>query len=158
VKVPKRARRDRGASLVEFAMMMPFLILLLLGIIEFAWVFSENLDVRQGAREGARLTAVDLPPGNLALGGEICSRMDLVGGDATVTWVGDPTQIGDAGTMEAGDGVTVTVTSPRTSLTGLLEWAFPAGFTALVSTVEIRVEQPPTWGNGVYDCATMTFT
>ncbi len=148
----RRKRKDGGAALVEFALMMPLLLLLIFGIVEFGWLLSENLDVRQGAREGARLTAVDLPPGNALLGAEICSRMDLVGGDATITWEGDPTQIGDPGLMEAGDGVTVTVTSPRTTLTGFLDWAFPGGFVDLVSSVEIRVEQPPTWTDGVYVC------
>ena len=148
----RRKRKDGGAALVEFALMMPLLLLLLFGIVEFGWVLSENLDVRQGAREGARLTAVNLPAGgNVPLGAEICSRMDLVGGDATITWVGDPNQIGD-GTMQPGDGVTVTVTAPRTTLTGFLDFAFPAGFDFLVSSVEIRIEQLPDWTNGTYVC------
>ena len=156
----RRKRKDGGAALVEFALMMPLLLLLLFGIVEFGWVLSENLDVRQGAREGARLTAVSLPAGgNEPLGAEICSRMDLVGGDATITWESDPTQIISLPEkMDPGDGVTVTVTAPRTTLTGFLDFVFPATFDNLVSSVEIRVEQIPTWGDGVYDCRLMTFT
>ena len=155
----RRKRKDGGAALVEFALMMPLLLLLLFGIVEFGWVLSENLDVRQGAREGGRLTAVNLPAGgNGPLGAEICGRMDLVGEDATITWLGDPTQIGDLSVMEPGDGVRVTVTAPRTTLTGFLDFVFPATFDNLVSSVEIRVEQIPTWGDGVYDCRLMTFT
>ena len=152
----RRKRKDGGAALVEFALMMPLLLLLLFGIVEFGWVLSENLDVRQGAREGARLTAVNLPtgpkPSNGVLGAEICSRMDLVGGVATIEWKGDPEQIGGLGdtVMEPGDGVTVTVTAPLTTLTGLLDWAFPAS--SLVSSVEIRIEQPPDWIDGVHVC------
>ena len=41
------------------ALVAPFLLLLLFGIIEFAWVFGQNLSVTHGAREGARLAAVD---------------------------------------------------------------------------------------------------
>ena len=43
-----RKRGDKGANLVEFAMIAPFLILLLFGIMEFAWVFATNLDVKGG--------------------------------------------------------------------------------------------------------------
>ncbi|MCZ6566869.1 MAG: pilus assembly protein, partial [Actinobacteria bacterium] len=56
-----RKRGEKRANLVEFAILAPFLILLLFGIIEFAWVFATNLDVKHGAREGARITAVNTP-------------------------------------------------------------------------------------------------
>ncbi len=158
MRILKRARRENGASLVEFAMIAPFLILLLLGIVEFSWVFASNLDVKHGAREGARLTAVDLTGNNALLGAEICGRMDLVGGEATVTWEADPTDFADPGVLEVGDGVVVTVESPLRTLTGFIDWAFPASLTDLHSTVEIRIEQDPTWSNGSYDCGSGIFT
>ena len=54
-----RRPRERGAVLVEFAIISPVLALLLFGVIEFGWAFSQNLDVRHGAREAARLAAVE---------------------------------------------------------------------------------------------------
>jgi hypothetical protein len=153
----RRTNRDRGASLVEFAMIAPFLILLLLGIVEFSWAFAGNLDVRHGAREGARLTAVDVTGSNVTLGAEICGRMDLVGGDATITWTADPTDFGNIAALEVGDGVVVSVATPFNTLTGIIDWAFPASLTTLDSTVEIRIEQNPTWSDGSYDCATGVF-
>lgn len=154
----KRINREHGASLVEFAMIAPFLILLLLGVVEFSWVFAQNLDVKHGAREGARLTAVDESGDNALLGAEICGRMDLVGGEATVTWVADPTDYGNTTTLEVGDGVSVSVATPFSTLTGAIDWAFPTSLTTLDSTVEIRIEQAPTWSDGSYDCATTIFT
>ncbi len=156
-KARRGTNRDGGASLVEFAMIAPFLILLLLGVVEFSWVFAQNLDVRHGAREGARLTAVDDTGNNATLGAEICGRMDLVGGEATVTWVADPTDYGDVATLEVGDGAIVSVATPFSTLTGVIDWAFPASLTSLDSTVEIRIEQEPTWSDGSYDCATGIF-
>jgi len=138
---------EKGANLVEFAMVAPFLILLLLGIVEFSWTLATNLDVKQGAREAARLTAVNFPDtGNAALAAEICARMDLVGTDpaTTITWVSD-------GTPAVSEGVTLTVSTPRTSLTGLMDFFF-TGLTTLDSTVEIRIEQPPTWTDGTQTC------
>jgi len=46
--------RDRGASLVEFALVMPILFLILFGIIEFGAAYNDYQSIRQGAREGAR--------------------------------------------------------------------------------------------------------
>ncbi len=142
-----RKRGEKGASLVEFAMVAPFLILLLFGIIEFAWVFATNLDVKHGAREGARITAVNTPDtGNVDLAAEICSRMELVGSNTltSITWASD-------GTPAVGEGVTVTVSTPLTTLTGIMDWAF-GGAPTLDSTVEIRIEQPPDWSDGTENC------
>lgn len=142
-----RKRGEKGASLVEFAMVAPFLILLLFGIIEFAWVFATNLDVKHGAREGARITAVNTPDtGNVDLAAEICSRMELVGSNTatSITWASD-------GTPAVGEGVTVTVSTPLTTLTGIMDWAF-GGVPTLDSTVEIRIEQPPDWSDGTENC------
>jgi Flp pilus assembly protein TadG len=50
---------ERGAALVEFAILAPLLILLVLGIVEFGWIFGQFNDVRHAAREGARFAAVN---------------------------------------------------------------------------------------------------
>ena len=49
---------DSGASALEFAIVVPFLLLLLFGMIEFGFVFQGQLAVTHAAREGARLAAV----------------------------------------------------------------------------------------------------
>ena len=51
-------RHDRGQAVLEFALVLPILLLLLFGIIEFGIVFHDNLVLNQAAREGARLGAV----------------------------------------------------------------------------------------------------
>lgn len=48
-----RSRR-RGASIVEFALVVPILIALLMGILEFAMLGRNNLMLANAAREGAR--------------------------------------------------------------------------------------------------------
>ncbi len=53
---------ERGAVLVEFALISPFLFIILFGIIDFGWAFTQVLDTRHAAREGARLAAVDFQP------------------------------------------------------------------------------------------------
>ena len=58
MKTWRRLRQQRGAVAVEFALIMPVLLLILVGTLEFGRVWSQ-LQVFQGAaREGARCAAV----------------------------------------------------------------------------------------------------
>jgi Flp pilus assembly protein TadG len=54
-----RERRDRGAAAVEFALVVPLLIMLVFGIISFGIVFAQKLALGNGAREAARFGVVD---------------------------------------------------------------------------------------------------
>ena len=54
---PRRVRR-RGAALVEFALVMPLLLLLLVGIMEFGRAWSQTQVITDAARQGARLAAL----------------------------------------------------------------------------------------------------
>lgn len=52
------ARDERGSPAVEFALIAPVLILLLLGIVQFGFAFYTYNEMMNGAREGARRLAV----------------------------------------------------------------------------------------------------
>jgi len=54
----RRGRRDDGASAVEFALIAPVIVALLLGIIQFGFVFFEYIQVAHAAREGVRWAAL----------------------------------------------------------------------------------------------------
>jgi len=52
-------RRDsNGQSLVEFALVLPFLIILILGMIEFGWILNGKITLTSAAREGARVAII----------------------------------------------------------------------------------------------------
>lgn len=51
------AKRERGATLVEAALVFPLLFLVLMAIVEFGLAFKDDLSVGHGAREGARAGA-----------------------------------------------------------------------------------------------------
>jgi Flp pilus assembly protein TadG len=53
-----RLRRDAGAELVEFALVLPLLLLVLGGIVDFGILLQRQQVVTNAAREGARLAAV----------------------------------------------------------------------------------------------------
>jgi len=50
----QKNKRDRGANLVEFAVIAPFLFLMLFGVVEMARLVHGYTTVWSGAREGAR--------------------------------------------------------------------------------------------------------
>ena len=126
--------RQRGAAMVEFAIVLPLLLILLFGIIEAAWAFNQQLKVRHGAREGARLVAVNAGT-DLIVAGEVCDRMHF-SGDVDATGV----TIGTSGSA-IGDTATITIQAPYTGLTGFLDAIFSGS--TLTSIVEIRLEQVP---------------
>ncbi|QUH27009.1 TadE/TadG family type IV pilus assembly protein [Serpentinicella alkaliphila] len=51
-------KENRGQALVELALVLPILLLLVFGIVEFGRIFGTYLMVTHGAREGARAAAV----------------------------------------------------------------------------------------------------
>jgi len=51
-------RNQRGQALIELALLLPFLLLLLLGIMEFGRTFHAYLTITYAAREGARAGAL----------------------------------------------------------------------------------------------------
>jgi Flp pilus assembly protein TadG len=51
-------RDNRGQDLVEFALLLPALLLLLLGIVEFGMVIFAHNTVANAAREGARVGVI----------------------------------------------------------------------------------------------------
>lgn len=51
---------QKGSAVLEMALILPFLLMLLFGIIEFSRVLSVKQVITNAAREGARAGAVDL--------------------------------------------------------------------------------------------------
>jgi len=53
--------RDRGSVAVEFALLLPVLLLLIFGVIDFGRAINDQITLTQAAREGARLAALGYP-------------------------------------------------------------------------------------------------
>jgi hypothetical protein len=84
---------DRGAAAVEFALLLPFLLLIVLGIIDFGRMLNAQETLTQAAREGARLVALgkeddapsrtrDAAPGLSPVG--VAIQSDCPGSDGVV--------------------------------------------------------------------------
>ncbi|MGY5884690.1 TadE/TadG family type IV pilus assembly protein [Modestobacter lacusdianchii] len=110
----RRLFGERGAAAVEFALVVPLLLLLLVGIMEFSKAFNTQATLAAAAREGAR---------TIATAGTAASALSIV--QSAAGSLGVPTSaisitpltcVGAA----AGTTVTVTVTHRQTFLGGVL--------------------------------------
>jgi len=62
-----RRREDaRGQSLVEFALVVPVFLLVLLAIVQFGFIFNAQVTITNAAREGARAATIYVYDSNLA--------------------------------------------------------------------------------------------
>ncbi len=136
----RRSKRaaERGAAVVEFALMLPLLLMLVLGAIDWGWYFYLREVVTNAAREGARAGAVSAVGGSAAATAAqtaattYLNNLGLGGGTATAT------------TPDVGGTHTVRVVVSYTagSLTG---FSLP-GFQSLVpSTINATVQMRGEW-------------
>ena len=55
----RRRRTEDGAAAVEFALVLPILLVIVFAIISFGWVFAQSLALSNSARQAARYAAVE---------------------------------------------------------------------------------------------------
>ena len=55
-----RGNEEDGAAAVEFALLLPLLVVLLFGFIQFGTAFNTKIQATNAAREGARMAVVGI--------------------------------------------------------------------------------------------------
>lgn len=114
---PKKPK-EKGAVAVEFAIILPIFLVLVLGIMEFGRAFNIQVSLSEAARESARYAAVHCTEAGydqddaLAAAVSAAPSVPLDGADVDIQYSGD-------GTCAAGNNVEVTVTYNTSYLTGL---------------------------------------
>src|SRR3990170_661461 len=118
--LPAQGRRERGQALVEFALVLPLLMLIIFIFIEFGLGFARYNEVVNGAREGARLGAVGATPDDIkARVIEKVPNASLTASDISVFY---PDTDGN-GTVDPGDSVVVKVSYSYDTVTPLASFA-----------------------------------
>ena len=59
---PRRVRDESGAVAVEFALILPILVMLLLGVTTAGLTYSDHLAITNAAREGGRQSTTTVSP------------------------------------------------------------------------------------------------
>jgi Flp pilus assembly protein TadG len=137
-------RSERGQSLVEFALVLPLLLMVLFAIMDFGRIFQGYVTLANASREGARLAATGC--GNSVTycsDGTIQARVTARDGNlTTTTTVSYP----DTGGKKQGNSVRVRVNTTITLVTPLAPiialaggGSFNSSF-ALASTADMRLE------------------
>jgi hypothetical protein len=150
-------RDERGTSLTEFALVLPLLLVLLLGMIDFGKAINYWMDETHLANEGARLAAVNSWPGKpgVSLQQYLLNRVGTEGtpelhGDTPGTQqTAHPAQVCiDYSTGKVGDPVTVTIKYAYdwlrfiTGNSGIAK-GLPGGQTTITGTATMRLEAEP---------------
>ena len=140
-RICSSARREHGVAVVEFAILVPVLLLLVLGIGDFGLAMNTYNNETQLANEGARLAVVDSNPGGGTLQAYIQSQGDTQD-------IRDNATVGICfpdGTAAVGHPVEVTVSVVHTFLP-YLKNVLPGHVASKTITgrAVMRLEQNPT--------------
>jgi hypothetical protein len=99
-RIGNRSGRERGQSIVEFALVLPLMAVMLCAILEFGLAFDANLGLEAASRQGAR-TGASL--GNFGTQG-VCSGVIGARAEATV----DPAIVNAVQTSLSSAGIAMT--------------------------------------------------
>jgi len=128
----RRTRRSRGQAMVEFTLILPLLLLLILGIYQFGQTYADYIQVTNAASDGGRKALVSRSdPSGVA---------DVITTAKNATWWLDKNQttvtVSPGQPWTTGQNVTVTVTYPYSI--NLLGFVVASG--TLKSTTTVRME------------------
>lgn len=127
-----RLKSEKGQAMVEFALVLPILLLLLGGIIDFGWIFGNQLLADNAVREAARYTAVHYY--DSTSDDDTLAAHDIVTDRA-------PTLVNPYVSISVQDEkVTVSVSSQVTVLTPILSAVFPDGTYTVQAQCIMRLE------------------
>lgn len=126
-------RRSRGQSLVETAIILPIVLLLVMGIIDFGLLFNNYILISNASREGAR---------KAALGGTDSEVVQTIQNMTTPLTLSNMTiTISPAyGSRGHGAQVKVDITYRSPLITPIIDNFFPGGVAELKNSSIMRVE------------------
>ncbi|MGN7250718.1 TadE/TadG family type IV pilus assembly protein [Arthrobacter sp. SAFR-014] len=105
---------EGGAVAVEFALLAPVLIMLLLGIMEFGRAYNAQILLTSAAREGVRVMAIT---NDSALASAAAIRLEPAVADGSVNF--SASSPAGATKCSAGAQISVTVSYPLQTMTGI---------------------------------------
>jgi Flp pilus assembly protein TadG len=116
-----RTREERGVAMTEFALILPLLMLLLIGMLDFGKAYNYWIDQTHLANEGARWAAVNKNPAGVTM-----SLQQYI--------------VSKANTDELKNGGTSSISGPLGVCIG-----FPNASSNVGDPVEVRVSTTYTW-------------
>jgi len=153
----RRFRRDEsGQALVELSLVLPVLLLVVFGVLEFGRAMNYSIDTTHLANQAARFAAVNKNPAtsgslNDYIKGQGTTRELRDGGSESLPSGLDVTLCFPRGTSDVGDPVRAVV---RTTYHWLPFLGLDAASSTLKGTATMRIEVPPTAYTASSTCPT----
>jgi len=133
------SRGDRGAAILEFALVVPFFIILVMGIIDFSNAYNDYNSVRQGVREGTRqIVVADWSTDGCTSGTSAAKAACVTKARVGLTDADTRVKIVLPTTYAPGEQVKVCVMYPFRSMTGFFNAVLNG---AAKSELTMRIEQ-----------------
>ena len=145
MNVRRRLQCDRGSQLVEFALIFPLLLLVVMGVVDWGLMFQRYEVLTNAAREGARVAA--LPDyGSADVSARVNQYLTGTGMTVTTTYLA-PTAVDVGGSCITLTGATVTYDYTFIGLGGLIQLVMrgstnPLTTKTLTATAKMRYEGP----------------
>ena len=145
-KILKFIRNTKGQSLVEFALVLPILIALILGMVEFGWILNGQITLTSAAREGARAAVVQQSEANAVSAAQSAVTNSATNSSLTIKTIsiGELNQSWSETTeFKRGNTVVVTVFANIKPITGFFNAILKLdsnGNVPLRGTAQMRIE------------------
>jgi len=131
------SKKEGGQAMVEFALILPLLILLLCGIIDFGWIYGNQIQLNNASRDTARFMAINY-------GTSTDTQADATANTTLRNRLGTGNYMNNTNlnvnSTKTGDTVSVTATYPLPFLTPLLSTVLHRTVMNLSSTTTMRIE------------------
>jgi len=115
----KLSKEQRGSQLVEFALIIPILILLFLGIIEFGVLYHKQIEIDNGVREAGRVGSLGYSNADVIDTLKNECAFDIADTWITITVTDPEGQLADSEDRTPGSRINIHVALPLTSVTNL---------------------------------------
>lgn len=109
-------KREKGQSLVEFALILPLIVFLLLGVVDFSRIFHSYLTIDHAGREAARAASIGRDDSTIE--GVAVSQGSSI--NLTTDQVAVEPPVSPPDKRNSGTDVTITISYPVTFLTPLI--------------------------------------
>ena len=93
MKTKKRFLNERGVSSIEMVLVLPVLLPILFGIVEYGWLFKTQMDLDNAVSQGARVAVKEKTAASAINAMQEVLSDDFSKGIATVTNLEDPSRV-----------------------------------------------------------------
>jgi Flp pilus assembly protein TadG len=141
-RLARRLFGERGQSMVEFAIVAPLVLIALFAVLEFAFVMTDQIELYNAARDGARAGAIPTGQTRAAMQTDASATATTSSGAAIGCTPSVPTPTFDNSSPAVPTEITVTVNCTYTWITPLGKFLGGLGVNVPIKGTSTRLIEP----------------